>query len=112
MFTSTIFSVGSLTSAPRVFPQPLRALAIRRSIQAKLGIAAMASSAGTNLDKTTPDDQWKQVLSTEEVGTICVCLKRPVTSNSTESNFENVPLNLERYALSPVIIDEILWRYP
>ena len=68
MFISSAFSVASLTSVPRVLPQPLRALTFRRSIQAKLSIAAMAS-ADVKLDRSTPDDQWKQVLSTEEVNT-------------------------------------------
>ena len=73
MFTSPIFTVSSLSSVPRVLPQPFRALTLRRSIQAKLSIAAMASSADVKLDRNTPEDQWKQVLSTEEASS-CPCM--------------------------------------
>jgi len=65
MFTSSILSASSIKSAPRILAQPLRALTARRSPQAYLRIAAMASSAGTQLGKDTPDSKWKEVLSTE-----------------------------------------------
>ena len=65
MFTSSILSASSVTSAPRIFVQPLRVLTARRSPQAYLRIAAMASSAGTQVGKDTPDSKWKEILSTE-----------------------------------------------
>ena len=63
----------------RVFQQRIKAnrvlstqrvstsLTARRAItRVKLGLCAMSSSA-TDLDKSTPEDKWREVLGTEEV---------------------------------------------
>ena len=66
----TMFSASTLAaskSAPCILIQPFKALTARRPLRSRLGIVAMASSAGTKLGKDTPDSTWKEVLSTDEV---------------------------------------------
>ena len=76
MSTPRLLSIKTIPRLTASFASPARPLLQERSVRfvqrpfSRL-VSAMTSKTSQNLDKSTPESTWQQILSTDQVGAFC-----------------------------------------